>query len=386
MKRKIIAVTGARSEYDILFPILSKLNQEADIELKLIVTGSHLSEHFGKTSLQIEEDNFQIADYIFNLIDTNEKIGRIMSLGNQITHLATSLYREKPDIVIVAGDREEAISVAMTCAYMNIVCAHLAGGDIAKDGNIDNSVRYATSKFAHIHFTILKEHGETLIKLGEDDWRIYQAGNPALDRIVNCEILEFSSIASLFNIDLNPKNYCLLIQHPMINTIANEKNNIITTLEAILDSGIKCLINSPNTDAGNFEIIKQIEYYVKSYPNQFAFFKNLDRKYYINLLRNASFLIGNSSSGLIEAPSLKLPAINIGLRQRGRTHTHNVLFVDNDKTQIMEAIHKVQSNEFLDGLNDISNPYGNGNSGSFIAGVLKTIEINDKLLYKNITY
>lgn len=386
LKRKILAVTGARSEYDILFPVLEKLNDDPDFDLQIIVTGAHLSENYGKTVTNIENDGFIIADRIYNLINTDEKIGRVISLGNQIPAFAQTFERVKPDIILIVGDREEAISVSLTGAYMDIPVAHIAGGDIVKDGNIDNSVRYATSKFSHIHLTVLPQHKETLLKLGEDAWRIFTVGSPALDRFMKTPSLTKKQISQNIGFDLTDGKYLMLIQHPIITDIENEEKNIHETLDAIVASGYKCLINYPNSDAGNYVIIEAYQQYVKLHKQLFLF-KNLDRLNYINIMRNASCLIGNSSSGITEAPSLGLPVVNIGSRQRGRIHAENVIFVDNDKEQISAAISKsLTDNSYINSVKLIKNPYGDGNSASKIIEVLRTIELNDKLIYKNITY
>jgi len=386
VKRKILAVTGARSEYDILFPILEKLNADEDFELKVLVTGAHLSKRYGYTVDNIEKDGFVIADRVNNLVESDEKSARVISLGNQIPAFAKVFEKVKPDILLVVGDREEAISVSLTGAYMDIPVAHIAGGDIAKDGNIDNSVRYATSKFSHIHFTILEQHNQTLLKLGEDAWRIFNVGNPALDRFMATPILTRKQISENINFDITEDKYLVLIQHPIITDVANEGKNIRETLNAIVESGYKCLINYPNSDAGNFAIIEAYEEYIKKYKQLFVF-KNLDRLNYINILRNASCLLGNSSSGIIEAPSLGLTVINIGTRQRGRAHAANVIFVDNDKNQIAEAINKSLTDvEYISAVKNITNPYGDGHSAKKIVEVLRTIDLNDKLIYKNITY
>ncbi len=385
-KRKILAVTGARSEYDILFPVLKKLQLSNEFELEILVTGAHLSERYGKTVDIIERDGFTIAAKVDNLLDSDDKKSRVISLGNQIPAFAEVFDKVKPDIILVVGDREEAISVSLTGAYMDMVVAHIAGGDIAKDGNIDNSVRYATSKFSHIHFTILEEHNKTLLKLGEDDWRIFAVGNPALDRFLATPKLNKDDISKNIGFDISKDKYLVLIQHPIITDVANEGKNIRETLDAIVESGYKCLINYPNSDAGNFAIIEAYQEYVKNHQQLFLF-KNLDRLNYINILRNASLLLGNSSSGIIEAPSLGLPVINIGSRQRGRFHAANVIFTDNDKSQIASAIKKSTTDEnYISSIKKLKNPYGDGNSAAKIVEVLGSIEINDKLIHKNITY
>jgi GDP/UDP-N,N'-diacetylbacillosamine 2-epimerase (hydrolysing) len=385
-KRKIIAVSGARSEYDLMFSIYEKLNQREDIEFSIVITGPHLSEKYGITADYIEKDNFAISDKIYNLIDSDQKLARIASIGNQIPLLVQTLSREKPDIVLVAGDREEAISVTMTCAYMDVAVAHFFGGDIAKDGNIDNSVRYAASKFAHLHFTTLAQHKENLLRLGEEDWRINVIGNPALDKFLKIDVLSRRELLTHFNLDVE-KKYCVLIQHSIITEADEQRLRILETLDAIVESGHFCFINYPNSDAGSAEIIKAYDEYLLKYPKQFMLFKNLDRLYYVNLLRNAAFLIGNSSSGLLEAPSFGLAAINVGSRQRGRVHGDNVIFVDNKKEEIQQAISfLLGDDDFKIKLNKKWNPYGEGNSSDKAVEVLCNIKINKELIYKNITY
>ncbi len=384
-KRKILAVTGARSEYDIISPILEHLQKNSEIELGIIVTGSHLSEAFGNSVTEIEKDGYNIISRIYNLINSNKKIGRILSLGNQIAPLAQVFEQWKPDIVMVAGDREEAISVSMTAAYMDIPVAHIAGGDIAKDGNIDNSVRYATSKFAHIHFTILEQHKENLIRLGEDEWRIHNLGNPALDKFINTKKISIEELENRTGYNLNDGQFGMLIYHPIITQIDSEGDNIKSIIQSLRKTNLIYLINSPNSDAGYANIVK---YYEENLINdkQFTLFKNLDREIYVNLLRYSKILIGNSSSGLIEAPSLSLPVVNIGPRQRSRFNAGNVIFVDYNETEINNAIELSQSALFKEKLNKMENPYGNGESALNIAKVLFTLNIDKELIHKNITY
>lgn len=386
-KRKIIAVSGARSDYDLLFSVYDKLRNDERFDFSIIITGPHLSEKYGYTAAFVEKDGFKIAGKIFNLVDSNKKIGRIVSVGLQIPSLANLLEQERPDIVLVAGDREEAISVSLTCAYMDLPVAHFFGGDIAKDGNIDNAVRYAASKFAHIHFPTLEEHKNNLLKLGEDEWRIFVVGNPALDRLVAIEKLSKEEIFARLKLSKKPDSYCVLIQHPIITQVDEQAKHIEITLKAILDSEMYCFINYPNSDAGSAAIIKAYELYATKYPDRFHLFKNLDRKTYVNLLRKAEFLIGNSSSGIVEVGSFGLPAINIGERQRGRLHGDNVIFVDNDENQIIDAISFVQKNEeFKNRVKLSRNPYGDGKSANKIVEILATVDLNKKLIYKNITY
>ncbi|EIJ44206.1 UDP-N-acetyl-D-glucosamine 2-epimerase, UDP-hydrolysing [Beggiatoa alba B18LD] len=384
--KKIIFVTGARSEYDLLYSVLKKLNQLAEIDLSILVTGAHLSEQFGKTLVHIEQDGFKIADKVYNLVDTNEKIGRVISLGHQIPAFAQTFIRLKPDVVMVAGDREEAISTAITAAYMGIVVAHFFGGDIAKDGNIDNSVRYATSKFAHLHFTTHPAHADVLRRLGEEPERIFVVGNPALDRFLETPVLDRQALSTALQFDITQGNYLVLVQHAIITEYAQSAVNIRQTLDAIVATGCNCLINYPNSDAGNYEIIKAYQEYAQKYPQLFLF-QNLERTLFINVLRHAACLVGNSSLGILEAPSLGLPVVNVGSRQRGRLNAGNVIFTDYDTTQILAAIQQsLFDMAYRQSIKNIVNPYGDGHSAEKIVTILKNLVIDEKVIYKNITY
>lgn len=275
--KRVIAVTGSRAEYDILYPVLKLINEDSRFELQVVVTGPHLSETYGRTIDNIQSDGFIIADRIYNLINTNQKIGRIISLGNQIPALAQTFDRLQPQWVLVVGDREEAISTTMTAAFMDIAVAHIAGGDIAKDGNIDNAVRYAASKFAHIHFTILEKHKENLLRLGEDEWRIFTVGNPALDRFLLTPLLSRKELSLKLKFDIETEPYVVLIQHPIITNYEKETTHIRQTLDAIVSADIKCLINYPNSDPGNYSIIEAYKEYAAKHP-KFYLFQNLDRQ------------------------------------------------------------------------------------------------------------
>lgn len=387
--KKIIAVTGARSEYGLLTPIYEKLSQNSKFDFSIIVTGPNLSENYGYAATNVENDGYRIAGKIFNLIDSSQKIGRIMSIGTQIGPLATILETERPDLVLVAGDREEAITTTMTCAYMDIAVAHFFGGDIAKDGNIDNSVRYASSKFAHLHFVTVESHRQTLLKLGEDDWRISVVGNPSIERLINTLHLTKEQTLQTISSNLSDvSNYAVLIQHPIITEYEDQEKNITATLEALLSNyeGI-VFLNSPNSDAGNFTISSVYERYINLYPKKFYYFKNLPDLEYVNLLRHAEFLIGNSSSGLLEVASLGLPAINVGSRQRGRLAGENVIFVDYDQNEIESAINMaLHDNNFKSEVEKKLNPYGDGRTSDKVLKILEDLEVSDKLLHKNITY
>jgi GDP/UDP-N,N'-diacetylbacillosamine 2-epimerase (hydrolysing) len=364
------------------------LNEDAGFDFKLIVSGPHLSPTYGLTVDQIKKDGFVIADYCFNLLDSDEKLARVVSVGNQIPLIAQTLYRENPDLVIVAGDREDVISVCITAAYMSIPVAHFFGGDIAKDGNIDNTVRYAASKFANVHFTTLHQHAETLKKLGENDWRIHVVGNPALDRFLSTKVCSKRDLLKNLDVDLSEdRKYGVVIQHSILTEVDQQERQMRNTMESLLKTDLFYFINYPNSDPGSLDIRTVINEYCTKYPDRFFSFKNLDRIVYVNLLRYASVLVGNSSSGLLEAPSLNLPAVNVGNRQRGRVHGENVIFVDHDQQQILSAIDKCLNDvDFRNLVEECKNPYGDGDSAQKVIQALRNLKFDDELIYKNITY
>jgi UDP-hydrolysing UDP-N-acetyl-D-glucosamine 2-epimerase len=385
MKKKIVAVTGARSEYDILSPLLEALRADEHFEVSVIVTGSHLSETYGYTKKYIEQDGYTIIGEISNLVEGNDKLARILSIGNQINPLAEILNIAHPDFVLVVGDREEAITTTMVCAYLDIPVCHIAGGDIAKDGNIDNSTRYAASKYAHIHFTILEQHKQNLMKLGEDEWRIHNVGNPALDKFISTPLLSLSEINAHLGSSIID-DFILVIYHPIITAHEREAEYARELFSALRDSGKYIVMNSPNSDAGNVAILNEMEAFVQNNESVY-WFKNLPREVYVNLMRHASLLVGNSSSGIIEAPSLGLPVINVGERQRGRFHSNNVTFVNPVKSEVLSAINNVFSEKGIkERLLLTPNPYGAGDSSVKIIKALSTINSNSNLLHKNITY
>ena len=387
-KLKVIGITAARSEYDLMFSVFKCLNEDENIDFGLIITGPHLSPTYGLTRDHVIRDGFKVFDTCFSLVDSDEKIARVISIGNQIPLIAQCFYREKPDLVLTAGDREDVISACLSAAYMSIPVAHFFGGDIAKDGNIDNTVRYASSKLSHIHFTTLDQHADTLKRLGEDDWRIHVVGNPALDRFLSTKTIDKEDLLVQLGKDQISKNdYGVVIKHSIITEVDHQERQMRVIMESLLHTELFYFVNYPNSDPGSSAIRKVINDFCAKYPDRFLKFKNLDRATYVNLLRHASVLIGNSSSGLLEAPSLSLPVVNVGNRQRGRVHGENVIFVDHDHSQILAAIDKC--------LNDINfrnqvklgkNPYGDGQSAKRVIKVLKTLELNDQLIYKNITY
>lgn len=383
--KKILAVTGIRSEYFILQPVFEELLKRKDVELKVIVTGTHLSPIYGSTYKLIEKDGYNIIK-LESLISSDSLSGRCKSTGIQIMGLTDIVNRENPDWLMVLGDREESISTAVVGTYMNIPVAHICGGDRVV-GNIDDSVRHAATKLAHLHFPTTRENGNRILKMGEESWRVHVVGNPALDSIRKQPDLSYEYINDKLHTNLSSnKPFILLIKHPLSSEVSKAGEQMRVTLQAVSELGYDTLITYPNSDAGGFEMIKVIKEFEKKF-NFIKAFQTLPRDIFVNLQRKAALLLGNSSCGLLEAPFLKLPVVNVGNRQKQRQHSENIIFVSHDKEQIKKAINKcIFDGRFINKCKECSNPYGDGYSGERIAKIIAETEINDKLINKQIVY
>ncbi len=384
-KKLILGVTGIRSEYDIMSSVFRAINNHSNLDLQLVVTGAHLSEEYGYTIDEIHKDGFFVAEEIESLINGDQPSSRVKGLAIQLQGLVQTVARIKPDILLVLGDREEAMTTALVGAYMNIPVAHLCGGDRVI-GNVDDQVRHAVTKLAHLHFVSNSESAERISRLGEQSFRIFNVGNPGLDRLLEEPIIDAAELSRRLNFSIiDGEPIIMLIQH-VISTESNQAyEQMKASLDAISELGIKTILSYPNSDAGGQQMIRAIHEY-DTLPFLYVA-KNIPRIEFINLMRRASCLLGNSSAGILEAPLLKLPVINVGNRQRGRLHAENVQFVPHDKDQICLALKcAIYDKSYRKSLATCSNPYGDGKSSSRVADILAKISIDDILLIKDITY
>jgi UDP-N-acetylglucosamine 2-epimerase (non-hydrolysing)/GDP/UDP-N,N'-diacetylbacillosamine 2-epimerase (hydrolysing) len=382
--RKVAVVTGTRAEYGILYPVLKAIEAKPELELSLVVTGMHLSHEFGYTINEIKRDGFRVDAKVrmHSKSDTLTAMAKAVGLG--IVGMSRTWERLRPDIILVLGDRAEPFAAAISGAYMNIPVAHIHGGDACIGGNIDDSNRYAITKFAHVHFPATSKSAERIIKMGEEEWRIHQVGSPALDVILSEPLLPTKQIAERFHLDLS-QTLILVVQHPVTLQVDNAAEQMRETLEAVVEIGYPTVLIYPNSDAGGRRMIEVIESYRRR--TFIKTFKSLPRKEYLSFMKCASVIVGNSSSGIIDAPSLGLPAVNVGIRQEGRERGKNIIDVGHDKQEIVKAIQKALNDKgFIAEVNKCESPYGDGKTGPRIAGILSEIEITPHLLQKKITY
>lgn len=377
-------MTGIRSDYNILYPIMKAIDEHPELELSVVVTGAHLADSYGYTIKEIEKDGFEIAEQIESLLDANSASSRIKSAAIQLMGLVQTFTRLTPDIVIAPLDREEAITVALAGTYMNIPTAHVGGGDRVV-GNVDDYIRHAVSKLAHIHFPTTQKNAERLIKMGEEPWRVHCVGNAGLDNYLLTEYIPPQALSEKLDFDVTEKPLILLIQHPVSTEIEESKIQMEITMEAINDLKYRTVVIYPNSDGGGRNMIEVIDKY-SSELDFIKAFKNFPRDIFVNLMKTCNVLVGNSSCGITEAPLVKLPVVNIGLRQQEREHAENVIFVPYDKEAVKKAIKKAISREFKQELKNCKNPYGDGKAGVRITDILSKIKIDKKLLQKEITY
>lgn len=380
--KKILAVTGIRSEYDILYPVLKRLKENGNFDVKVIAVGAHLSDWHGNTVKRIEQDEFQIAEKIDYLLMTNRKTQRSKGVGLLIAGLTQTVERENPDFLIFVGDREESIATCIVGNYMNVLTIHIGGGDPVF-GNADDPIRFACSKLAHIHITSASEYSNNLLKLGEENFRILQAGNPVYENIANEPKIDLNKISNYLDIDVEKNNYIVMLKHPLSSEVENTYEQMKISIEAVKEfakkNKMKVVGIYPNTDPGSYDILKAIE---ESQDENIKFYKTLPRDIFINLMRNAKCIVGNSSMGILEAPFYKLPAVNIGNRQKGRLNAGNVEFVGYKKQEIIKAIEKACFDEnYINHIKNLKNPFGDETASIKISEFLNNIDLNDRKWY-----
>ncbi len=384
-KKLVLGVTGIRSEYDIMSSVFRAVADHPALDLQLVITGAHLSDAYGHTAHEIRDDGFVVADEIESLLNGDEASFRVKGLAIQLQGLVQTVARVKPAILLVLGDREEAMTTALVGAYMNIPVAHIAGGDRVI-GNVDDQVRHAVTKLAHLHFVTNPESKERILLLGEQPFRVFDVGNPGLDRLLKVSVINASELTQRLGFEIvDGEPLVMLIQHVLSTEVDQAYAQMKASLEAIRELGIKTILSYPNSDAGGQQMARAIMEYEKL-PFLYTA-KNIPRLEFVNLMRRASCLIGNSSAGILEAPLLKLPVINVGNRQRGRLHAENVQFVPHDKNRIIEAVQRaIFDRDYRQTVASCSNPYGDGQSSARIADILATIPLDEKLLIKDISY
>ena len=379
--RKVLYVSGTRAEYGLMKATLQKIQSHPNLDMEIAVTGMHLMPQFGETIEEIKEDGWKIHP-IRATYEEDNKESMARFVGRFVQLLIPTIARVKPHFILLLGDRGEMLGGAIGGTYLTIPVAHVHGGDTTS--TVDEFVRHAITKLAHIHFPATKKAAERIIKMGEEPWRVSVAGAPGLDSILHQKLRTKKDIAEIYGINfLRP--LLLVLQHPVTIELPHAAQQMRETMEAVRRLKHQTIVLYPNADAGGRRMIRVIEQYRK-YPF-LQIYKTVPHGDYISLLKFASVILGNSSSGIIEAPSFHLPAVNIGTRQGKRERAGNTIEADYRRAEIAKAIRKaLYDKRFQNQMKKCKSPYGSGRAGERIAAALSTIQINTRLIQKQLTY
>jgi GDP/UDP-N,N'-diacetylbacillosamine 2-epimerase (hydrolysing) len=357
---------------------MKDIREDSNLELQIIATGMHLSPEFGLTYRQIEEDGFKIGRKIEMLLSSDTPIGVSKSMGLGMIGFAEAYADLKPDIAVLLGDRFEIFSAAAAAMIARIPIAHLHGGE-ATEGLIDEPIRHSITKMSHLHFTATGEYKRRVIQLGESPARVFNVGGVGIDNIKRLKLLNRNEFEDSINFRLGPKNLMITF-HPVTlenATAAEQVQNLLDALDELQYT--RFIFTKPNADTEGRVIIKIIDEYVSRNSHKAIAFASLGQLRYLSAMQFVDGVVGNSSSGLAEAPTFKIGTINIGDRQRGRIKAESVIDCEPDKLFILNAIRRLYSEEFQDKLINVKNPYGEGGVSKKIKNVLKEVDLTNIL-------
>ncbi len=394
-KRTIAIFTGNRAEYGLQYPILRAVQAHPDLECRLIVSGAHLDDNFGETISEIRNDGFEIHAEVEITLGTDQSSGTALAISSGIAGMVEALERLAPDILVVYADRFEGFAAVIAGSQMNIPVAHIEGGDITEGGALDDSVRHAMTKLAHIHFTTNEQATNRILAMGEEPWRVHTVGFPAIDMITEGRYAKPGDIERRLDIDLT-RPVVLFTQHSVTTEFDRATEQTRPSLDALRQlaaDGIQVIATYPNNDAGGRHIIAELETLAaESLPN-IQVHRSLGRWLYHGVLALAKdpslgvVCVGNSSSGIKETPAFGCPTVNIGTRQKGRLRADNVIDADYEAHDIATAIRKCLENDaFREACRSCTNPYGVGDAGPKTAHVLAEVNLDPvRLLRKGMT-
>lgn len=373
MKRKIALFTGTRAEYGLLYWLMKDLQANDQFELQVIVSGMHLSPEFGETWREIEQDGFHIDAKVEMLLSSNTPVGVVKSMGIGTLGFADALDKLQPDMVVVLGDRFEALAFVQAALIMQIPIAHLHGGEIT-EGAYDDAIRHAISKMANLHFVAAESYRRRVIQMGESPDRVFNVGAIGLDHLRRSPKMSLAELAESLDFPLRLP-YLLVTYHPVTAEEENPEQSFMALLGA-LDAfpEHQIILTYPNADNGGRAIIPLLEAYAQRHPERVLAIPSLGFRRYLSAVSMASAVVGNSSSGIIEVPAFGVPTVNIGVRQRGRLAAGSVLHCEPDAEAIERVLRLALSEEFSDSSKSTVNPYGQGNAAEAIVSVLENFD------------
>jgi len=371
-RRKICIFTGTRADYGHLYHLMKLINTDPDLQLQTLVSGTHLCAEFGSTAGAIEKDGFKIDAQVDMQLNSDSSAGITRSMATGLHGFAEAFERLQPDILVILGDRFEALAVAQAAMLAGVPIAHLHGGETS-EGAIDEMIRHAITKMAHYHFTAAESYRQRVIQMGENPLHCFNYGAPGLDHLQHLKFLSHEELHKQLGFALHDKNY-LITFHPA--TMGSEDpraafGEILKACQSMPDAG--CFFTFPNADTAGRQIIGMIEEYVRQNPLQAGYAASLGQLRYLSLMRLVDAVIGNSSSGLVEAPAMRVATINTGIRQQGRLRSYSVIDAAPKAEAILAAVKKCDEPAFRAGLATMKPAYGMGNVSQAILAKLKEI-------------
>ncbi|MCL1139597.1 UDP-N-acetylglucosamine 2-epimerase [Shewanella pneumatophori] len=380
--KKIAVFTGTRAEYGLLYWVIKGLAESKEAELQLYVGGMHLSPEFGKTVQQIENDGFPIAERLEFLLSSDTAVGITKSMGLALISAADSFERTKPDLLVVLGDRFESMAICQAAMVAQIPIAHIHGGETT-EGLIDEAVRHSITKMSHLHFTATEEYRHRVIQLGEQPSNVFNFGAPGIDSIKTLNLLSREELSISIDFDVINNPYMVVTYHPVTLSSDGAVEDLKQLLIALREyPDYKFLITYPNADTHGRALIPLLEEFERELQGRVLLIQSLGQLRYLSALKHCDLVIGNSSSGLIEVPTFKVPTINIGNRQKGRLTGDTVINCDGDKDSIQGAIAEALSVSFREKCLRSKNPYGEGDSSRKILNTILTANL-DGLVFKS---
>jgi UDP-N-acetylglucosamine 2-epimerase (non-hydrolysing)/GDP/UDP-N,N'-diacetylbacillosamine 2-epimerase (hydrolysing) len=377
-KRKIAVITTSRADYSHLYWVLRELQEHPGLDLRLVATGAQLAGRFGRTVSEIERDGFRVDERVECLLDSDSDVGMAKTIGVATLGLADALGRLRPDLLLLIADRYEMLAPASVALALRIPVAHIEGGEVS-EGAVDDAVRNALTKLSHVHFTSTEAAARRVVAMGEEPWRVHRVGAPSLDHLSRSTLLSPADLERKLQLQID-RDAVLVAYHPV--TIARdtlrEADELFAALERLPQQVVFCF---PNADAGSRELAGRARAFCEARSSS-RLFVNLNPVLYWSLLREVGLMLGNSSSGIMETPTLRLPTVNIGLRQAGRERARNILDVPPEREPILAAVDRALQPGFRDSLAGLTNPYGDGRSAERIVATLAGSPAGERLLRK----
>ncbi len=380
--RKICVVTGTRAEYGLLRFVLENLKNSDEVTLQIVATGMHLSPEFGLTVKNIEADGFTVTKRVESLVSSDTPVGIAKSTGLGLIGFADAFADLQPDLIVLLGDRFEILGAAVCALYGRIPVAHLHGGETT-EGAFDEGIRHAITKMAHFHFVAAEAYRDRVIQLGEDPERVFHVGGTGVDALEKTTLLDAGELTERLGFDLKGR-FLLITYHPVTLEHASSSEQVEELFKALrqLDDEVTFLFTMPNADTDGRVIMQMIESFVEEMKGRAFASLSLGQLNYFSAMKHCAAVVGNSSSGLLEAPSLRVPTVNIGDRQKGRLMAESVISCEPDAASIFQACGRAMSSEFKLILEGTKSPYGEGGASDRITEILLNVDLDPVLLKK----